>query len=88
MAKLKWPDESFEEKVKALIRDHLQPLASECKEQEHLLVLCIAYITSGVRLMHDMGYDPKEIEARLMMTIDMVMLTAGLAERDHCETVH
>ena len=62
MAKLKWSDESFEDKVKALIRDHLHPLASDCKEEEDLLALCVAHITAGIKLMHEIGYKQQEIE--------------------------
>tara|TARA_Y100000401_G_scaffold43090_1_gene32842 strand:+ start:1759 stop:2025 length:267 start_codon:yes stop_codon:yes gene_type:complete len=88
MKKLKWSDESFEEKVKALIRDHLHPLASDCKGEEDLLALCVAHITAGVRLMHEVGYKQQEIEDRLLMTVDMVLLASGLSEREQSEILH
>ena len=88
MAKLKWSDESFEDKVKALIRDHLHPLATDCKEEEDLLALCVAHITAGIKLMHEIGYKQQEIEERLLMTVDMVMLAGGLSEREQSETLH
>ena len=88
MKKLKWSDESFEEKVKALIRDHLHPLASDCKGEEDLLALCVAHITAGVRLMHEVGYKQQEIEDRLLMTVDMVLLASGLSVREQSEILH
>ena len=88
MARKEWPDESFDEKVKALIRDRLGPLASECREEDDVLALCVACITTGVRLMYDMGYGKDQIEDRLLMTVDVIMLTDGVTERGQFETVH
>jgi hypothetical protein len=46
------------------------------------------FITAGIKLMHEIGYKQQEIEERLLMTVDMVMLAGGLSEREQSETLH
>ena len=88
MSKIKWPDAKFEEKVKLLIREHLHPLASECKKEEDVLALWVAFVTKSIGMIHYFGYDKKEIDARLLLTIDAFMLDLHTRQQERFDTVH
>ena len=62
--------------------EHLEPLllSVDSTKEDEVLALCVAYLSSAFQLMHQMKYPKEEVEKRVLITLDLVWLTAELMD--------
>jgi len=75
-------DGLFELRVRKLIVKRLEPFMEslEIEDDDELLIACVALLTTSIRLMYQLDIDKKDVEKKLLNTLDLVWIVSQLIE--------